>query len=482
MVVCAGVTVLYLILKQLLKDSHRAGFFFIVILAFFMLYDNLFDFGIGYKIGAFLVWRHKYILPAWTLIFFLFAYWFLIKKVKVSPNLTGILNVVGLVLVLLSVFNTVLSLNDKSIQRKEVADPKIIRSERGVVAESSNPDIYYIILDMYGGNEVLLDYFNYDNTDFYAQLRNRGFFVADRSVSNYDITRRSLPSSLNMRYLDLENDSQDQSDYADWHSELVKNSEVSRFLRAKGYRYINVGFKNEYADENYFASAREANAFERYIYYKSLLERTLFKYPFGLYSPSIGASYRNSISYQFNVMRDIARLEGPNFVYNHIISPHWPYVFDKNCEPTSVLKSIRMGQGKMYTDQIQCVNIKTLEAIDAILKEKKGNVVILIQGDHGPGFGSASDFRLNPEWVKQRHMILNAYFFPQGKISEQLYGGISPVNSFRVVFNELFNQNLELFPDKAFAFENSRLIDVTSLIQKHASKQNQRSVSDLNQP
>jgi hypothetical protein len=45
--------------------------------------------------------------------------------------------------------------------------------------------------------------------------------------------------------------------------------------------------------------------------------------------------------------------------------------------------------------------------------------------------------------------ILNAYFFPNRKY-DGLYSRISPVNSFRVVFNTFFGGSLELLPDRNY--------------------------------
>ncbi len=51
--------------------------------------------------------------------------------------------------------------------------------------------------------------------------------------------------------------------------------------------------------------------------------------------------------------------------------------------------------------------------------------------------------------LRERYSILNAYYFP-GKADAGLYPGITPVNSFRVVFNTYFNQQLPLEPDRSY--------------------------------
>jgi len=45
---------------------------------------------------------------------------------------------------------------------------------------------------------------------------------------------------------------------------------------------------------------------------------------------------------------------------------------------------------------------------------------------------------------------LNAYHLPEGVNGAGLYPSISPVNSFWVIFNRYFGQDLELLPDRSY--------------------------------
>jgi hypothetical protein len=66
---------------------------------------------------------------------------------------------------------------------------------------------------------------------------------------------------------------------------------------------------------------------------------------------------------------------------------------------------------------------------------------MIIQGDHGPSHFDTS----------ARMTILNAYYFP-GKESA-LYPEITPVNSFRLLFNNYFNTDFELLDDVSYYSE-----------------------------
>jgi hypothetical protein len=60
---------------------------------------------------------------------------------------------------------------------------------------SNRPDIYYIVLDAYGRQDVLADLYNLDNRPFLDYLEGKGFYVASESHSNYMQTVFSIPAS-----------------------------------------------------------------------------------------------------------------------------------------------------------------------------------------------------------------------------------------------------------------------------------------------
>jgi len=75
-----------------------------------------------------------------------------------------------------------------------------------------------------------------------------------------------------------------------------------------------------------------------------------------------------------------------------------------------------------------------------------------VQGDEGPyppGTGADTfDWRTATRTqLLAKTGILNAYYLP-GAGTRALYPTISPVNSFRVVFNAYFDTNLPLLPDR----------------------------------
>ena len=81
--------------------------------------------------------------------------------------------------------------------------------------------------------------------------------------------------------------------------------------------------------------------------------------------------------------------------------------------------------------------------------------IIILQADEGP---FPPRLKLIQDWaqatgkeLKIKMGILNAYYLP-GIDKNVLYPSITPVNSFRIVFNLYFNINFELLPDESYVY------------------------------
>ena len=98
---------------------------------------------------------------------------------------------------------------------------------------------------------------------------------------------------------------------------------------------------------------------------------------------------------------------------------------------------------KLYPGQLAYASKRMRVIVDRILSESKTEPIIIIQADHGlkvvpPGFKAHT--------AKIKYGILNAYCLPDGG-DKLLYPDVSPVNSFRIVFNQCFGTDYELLED-----------------------------------
>ncbi len=335
---------------------------------------------------------------------------------------------------------------------------------------SSPPDIYYIILDGYGRQDVLEQVYGFNNEEFLSFLRSRGFFIADQARSNYVQTPLSLSSSLNFDYINF------AEEYAGSKSinrlplfSLLRENRTRRILEQTGYRFVtsSSGFPfTEFTDADVYLSPylSTLNELERFYLSTTALDPLISKdTPSGnalrYYLPLPGyTASRQRILYSLVELTKIPHLEGPKFVFVHIVGPHPPFVLDRHGEAVHPNRPYLAGDGeafggspeeyqRQYIDQLIYINSQIELAVDSILKNSSRPPVILIQGDHGPGSLLRRD-SLEKSCLFERTSILSAYYLPEG--SPLLSADISPVNSFRVIFNTYFDANLDLLPNRTY--------------------------------
>jgi len=100
----------------------------------------------------------------------------------------------------------------------------------------------------------------------------------------------------------------------------------------------------------------------------------------------------------------------------------------------------RRGRGASgYRDQLIYINKLVLPVLQQIIADSETPPIIIVQADHG-------GVRTN---LQDRMRILNAYYLPDGG-EKILYPSISPVNTFRLIFNRYFGTNYPLLDDTAY--------------------------------
>ena len=167
-----------------------------------------------------------------------------------------------------------------------------------------------------------------------------------------------------------------------------------------------------------------------------------------------GERYRERTMLDFNSASTLASMPGPKFVFMHIISPHEPFVFGPDGTPIDPLPF--MDKNQLYTqdeyiqgyrEQVPFVNMELEKMITTLITKSTRPLVIILQTDTGPMFTTGSDM----------FKILNAYYMPGH--TGQLYPGISPINTFRVVFNAYLGTDLPLLNDVSYSSPIPRIYD-----------------------
>jgi len=342
------------------------------------------------------------------------------------------------------------------------------------------PDIYYLILDAYAREDFLNDLYSYDNSEFINFLESEGFYVASKSNSNYAHTFFSLASSLNLDYVNSLSETLGvESKDVSLPSQMIEANKVVFFLKPRGYKIINfpsgvdATHQNSYADIDF----REGSLFTLFgkeidldEFYLVFLQTTMLS-PF--IQDRLADEVRTRILYTFDKLGEIPYIRGPKFVMAHIIIPHPPYLFDENGKPVPNAKLNLVGEfedRENYLNQLIFATKKIKVTIEKIIERSSQSPIIILQSDHGPAsiLGHPHFWARphNQEGIKERMGILNAIRLP-GYSSGQLYSSITPVNTFRLIFNEYFGQNYELLEDKSYFSDYKNLyefFDVTDLV------------------
>jgi hypothetical protein len=95
------------------------------------------------------------------------------------------------------------------------------------------------VLDAYAREDVLREYYSFDNAYFLNELRSRGFMIPDCAYSNYDATVDTISSVLNMEY--LENLGQSTSAIrriSPQKIDLIHNSLIRQAFSEYGYQFV----------------------------------------------------------------------------------------------------------------------------------------------------------------------------------------------------------------------------------------------------
>jgi predicted RNA binding protein YcfA (HicA-like mRNA interferase family) len=454
MAITISITLLLLLILKRTKLSYNAAAVFVTFFwVWFFLYASVRNFIIENNIFSFVglaIDRHRYFMPIWVMVLVLFSI-IIIRRKSSYENAKNYFNVTGIVLLLLQIGIGMINYASYNLNiTGSKPSLETIVPNKMMSPKESLPPVYYIVLDAYGGAPALNEIMDFDNHDFINYLEERGFYVAKNSHSNYSDTAYCMSSTLNMQYLPMVDPPKSDSGTITLISgipylEMMNSNQVVKFLESIGYTYVNLSvFENR---SFYFKNA-SFNSFNLELLKYSILGKIVIE------DFVEGTLKREEILRQFKELENVPNLPGPTFVYAHILIPHEPYVFDRDGnEPSFVSRALLVAyKEKLYLDQLIFANKMTQKIIDKILAQSKKEPIIIVQGDHGP----PAMGRNEEESRRLRMSILNAYYFPGGG-SRRLYDSITPVNSFRIMLNYYFGQNLPLLVDESFFSKTKNL-------------------------
>ena len=443
-----------------IRDPQRAAAMTSLTLFLFFSYGHALDIVQGWSLGPFQIAGHKDLGSLW-IAFFLMGVLLLFRMRGFLNVLTLQLNATSALLILFSlVYGSWNFIDGHHLIPALQEHPD---QPAGPQPNQRLPDIYYIILDGYARADVLEEVYHYDNSPFIRWLQEKGFYVASLSRPNYANTLTSLSSSMNMSYLDsLATLMGPNSKNLLPFQRLIRYGAVLRFLKQAGYTLVSFstgvsGTEIRNADV-YLTPPLGLTGFQNELLNTTAIPALLKSYDLQR------KLHRLRILYTLEHLPRATRLEGPTFVFAHIVCPHPPYIFDKEGHPAFLPRRFSFtpdetldwqAYAQRYTDQLSFITGKVQAAIEQILKNSPSPPIIVLQSDHGPGFHAKGDEK---QYLRERIAILNAYYFPDKDYSS-LYEEISPVNTFRIIFNQYLVGGFPLLGNRSYTSKSNFLYD-----------------------
>ena len=401
--------------------------------------------------------RHSYLVVILTILF-LGLIWLATRNSSALEIFRNFLAYTAVALVLMSIGQS-LYYDYGTYQAKKVI---LSQEERPQQSSASGglPDIYLIVLDAHGRQDVLKNKFGYDNSPFIRGLEDLGFYVASCSQSNYASTNLSLSAVFSMDYIPVN---------ASSAAKLppFKETALRKTLVSLGYTIIT--FENRASghfdlQEDIRLSQNQLllgqlnltggiNEFEEMILRTSIINLFWDTRLIPGFNEDSLIQLENYEHYQqtrfiLSRLADVPKMKSPKFVLVHILVPHSPFVF----APDGKFKRIEDHSRNGYRDNAEFIDQNILSSIRSVIVESEQPPIIVLMGDHGP---PPSKYATR----ENRMEILNAYYVNQETASD-LYDSITPVNSFRVILDHYLGKSYPVLEDVShYAYKLKQLAE-----------------------
>lgn len=487
----------------LVRSRQKAALAACILIISVLIYDYAFLAVLGHGVDNSVFLRYWLVLTA---IFFGVAVWRLRISQRSFNDLTLLFNSFGFALLLLAVFPAISESLDgpKTRMGDSISQPvpgaienQWKKAQQNNWADIKRPDVYYIILDAYARQDILDSRFGYDNAPFLSWLKSQGFLIGDRSHANYASTHLSLTATLNGEYLNtllpetllseapVEPRARNQFLVRVLADQYIKQSRVHELLGAAGYRFLSndSGFTVTRKNPNSLGEALtgEITEFER-----TLLQTTVI-YPLVASSSDavpFAMTMHESLLRTFGELASIKPHSSPTFVFYHVLSPHFPFSFKEDgsqalrhpvydasawVEDRNKLEGYRDYYLQNYPKNVAGLNLHLKKVLESILENTKRNAVVIIQSDHGSSLGLVPNSSGDTD-IPERFGILNAIYLPDDIPTIGMTADMSSVNTFPLIFNNIFGLDLPVLRDKAFLVDQDlRSDDVTARLNGQTS-------------
>lgn len=352
----------------------------------------------------------------------------------------------------------------------------------------SLPDIYYIVPDRYASATVLQRFYGYSNEDFLSALRDRRFLISPTARANYQKTAHSLAASLNLDFVqELKLADRRSSGFLPLY-DAIRDHRVGKLLQDAGYRYYHFGSwwqgsrSHSTADYDFMVAddpLPRCTPFRLRLLQNSVLSPFLrwLEWP----SCVTDRGQPDRVHAKLSKLSELPADPEPTFALVHLLLLHEPYVFDSEGRVLSARQMERRRDRIGYVDQLRHLNRLLLTLVDSLTAASTEPPVIVIQADEGPpppGWVDGGKPPNSPDTLLYKFGILSAVHLPEAAAVE-IPSTLSPVNTFRLVFDAVLGTDLGLVPNRSWVLSpGNDLFDFVEVTRKLKEAQRQSHASD----
>ena len=430
----------YFLLLRFLKNKQKSGLLTFYFLFIFLFFGNIED------VFAKIQWlvylsEPRFFLPLLFIVSIVVVY--KICTIRKTHNFHIFLN---LVLFVWIVYEIVVMSWPISNQKHR----SVIESRLNILTPENTIPVYWVILDEYAGDSVLLSDYEFNNTRFKDQMKSIGFGDIAKTKANYPLTVYSIASMLNMDYLPTAALHQNYAYGYKYALSALRDNGLVEIFSHWGYDIRNYSFFDFKKAPAYFSNSLwggGVRAFTArcmhirlYKHFFSFADKNHFGW-FANYERS--HNYKHIMDVLHETRKTITDSGRPSFNFIHFIAPHKPFLFDSvggNLTMSSQMKDQKDFNKKAYIWSVQKMNQLMIDWSKDIIKKHKGKVVIMIMSDHGPA----------GKRYKGRSLDNLSIVYTPLRNYRGWYQGISNVNQGRVLLNQVFGQNIPLLKDSLY--------------------------------
>ena len=312
-------------------------------------------------------------------------------------------------------------------------------------SEARRPNVYYFLLDEYGGYDNLLHYYDYDNTPFLTELEDRGVSVSLHSCNTEAIhTDTIIPNLLNLDYVVRPEDP--------YHKKAMfrNNCQLFRMFAANGYQ-VNLINHVDYLGASgcrVLTSRQTRRTISEFLMRNSLYNKSpqLRRLMDSYFTLDYGANYRASLDNALEVSLTCWQETGdtPTLTVGYIQCPHSPTMVGPHGEALPFETGWNWRDHSLYLGQVEYMNTFLIQLLDQ-LQTHDPDALIILQSDHGNRYalhmvdlGEWESYDPHEENPYMQN-VLNCVWY-QGR--EFDIEGLSGINTLRLALSEVLGADL----------------------------------------